>query len=243
VSFRIILLACAAAAILAAETDRCVIRGEVTDSLSASIGNAIISVYPKDSPTLAFRGNAHRDGTFCIKDLSPGPYTVKAWQSGFHAKRVRDVGVRQGATVDVGSLKLEVIGCDPHQVLCCLQVATPEVAATLPVVITQTDLSLPKACGANLSTGTVLCHQLANDADIIFVEEHGALLLQPVNGTQMDPACQSVYRDQPLRLETLGTGDDLCVKTQEGYASHVFFEGDDIAPDTKELKIWIVTTK
>jgi hypothetical protein len=157
VSFRIILSACAATAILAAEADQCEIRGQVTDSESASIGGAIISVYPKDSPTPVLRNNAHRDGAFCVNDLDPGTYTVKAWQKGFQTHRGHDVVVRRSATADLGSIHLRVIGCDPHQMLCCLQVYTPEVAAKLPVVITQTDLSLPQDCGANLSNGTVQC--------------------------------------------------------------------------------------
>ena len=213
------------------------------DASWASIGGAIISVYPKDSPTPVLRDSAHRDGAFCVNDLDPGTYTIKVWQKGFQTNRVHDVVVRRSATADVGSIQLRVIGCDPHQMLCCLQVYTPEVAAK-PVVITQTDLSLPQDCGANLSNGTVQCRSKpANGADIFFAVAHGALLLRPVNGSQMDPACQGVYSDQPLRLETLGTGDDVCVKTREGHASHIFFEGDDIVPDTTELKLWIETTQ
>jgi hypothetical protein len=58
VFFRSILLAFTAAVIIAAGTDQCEIRGRVKDASGASIGGAIISVYPKDSTVLAFHGLA-----------------------------------------------------------------------------------------------------------------------------------------------------------------------------------------
>jgi hypothetical protein len=246
VAFRIVLLAFAAATILAAQADQCLIRGKVTGTSSASIAKALISVYSKDSTLLAFRGNAdYNDGTFCVSDLGPGTYSVKAWKEGFRANRVRDVVVRSGETTNIGVIQLEVVGCDAREIMCCLQVATPEVAATLPdapVEIARTDLNLPRVCGADLSIGKALCPP-TKDADMVFVEEHGALLLRPVNGARMDSDCKGAYRDQALRIEALGAGDDFCIKTRQGHTSHVFFEGDDVLHSTTELKLWIVTTR
>jgi hypothetical protein len=246
VAFRIVLLAFAAATILAAQADQCLIRGKVTDTSSASIAKALISVYSKDSTLLAFRGNAnYNDGTFCVSDLSPGTYTVKAWHEGFRANRLRDVVVRSGETTNIGIIQLDVVGCDAREIMCCLQVATLEVAATQPaepVEIVRTDLKLSRACGADLSGGKVLCSDPpGQDVDMVFVEERGTLLLRPVNGARMDSDCKGVYRDQALRVEGRGVGDDLCIKTRQGHTSHVFFEGDDVLPSTTELKLWIVT--
>jgi Carboxypeptidase regulatory-like domain len=248
VTFRVVLLAFVAAAILPAQTDQCLIRGQVTDTASAAIGKALISVYPKESTLLAFRGKAdYYDGTFCVNELSPGTYTVKAWSNGFRAKRVHDVVVRRGETTDLRVIRLEIVGCDAREVMCCLQVMSPEEAArqpTEPVASARTDLNLPRACGADLSEGWVLCHDPpAKDADMVFVEEHGALLLRPVNGALIDPGCKAAYLGQNLRVDGLGKGDDLCVKTRNGHTSHVFFEGDDVLPGTTELKLWIVTTR
>jgi carboxypeptidase family protein len=244
VAFRIILLTFAAAAILDAQPDQCQIRGEVTDTSHATIPSAVIRVFANDSMSPVFRGDYYK-GTFCIKDLSPGTYTVKAWRNGFRANRVHDVVVRSGETTNIGAVQLEVVGCDAREIECCLQVATLEVAATQPaepVEIVRTDLSLHQACGADLSKGKALCSDpLGQDVDMVFVEDHGTLLLRPVNGARMDSDCKGVYRDQALLIEALGAGDDLCIKTRNGHTSHVFFEGGDVLPSTTELKLWIVT--
>jgi carboxypeptidase family protein len=241
VAFRIILLAFAAAVILSAQL-QCLIRGQVSDSEGAAIGNALISVFPKESTLLAFRGNAHDDGTFCIKDLSPGTYTVKAWQNGFRAERVRDVVVRSGETTELGTIQLEVGSCDARGVNCDY-FYTPKTFPSTPeriVEVTRADLKLPRECGADLSKGKVICPQ-SKDVDVVFLEEHDALMLHPVNGARIQPDCNGPYRNQALRVEGLGKGDDLCVKTRMGHESHLFFEGDDVGPTTTKLTLWIVT--
>lgn len=247
--FRIFLVAFAAALILPAQTDRCLIRGEVTDASHAAIGNALVHVLTKDSMSVVYSGNAHYlDGTFCVKDLSPGTYTVKAWQNGFRENSVRGVVVRSGKTTNVGTIQLEVGSCDARGVHCD-SFYTPETLPSKPesiIEVMRTDLNLPRACGVELVKGKVICPQSegsAKDMDVVFVEEHGDLLLRPANGARIQPDCKGAYRDEPLRVAGFGKGDDLCVRTGKGYDSHLFFEGDDVEATTAQLTLWIVTKK
>jgi hypothetical protein len=193
-----------------------------------------------------YRGYAD-DGTFCINDLSPGTYTVRAWMNGFQENSVRDVVVRSGETTDVGTVQLEIGGCDAPGVYCD-DFATPK---TFPLKdpileVTRAALYLPRACGVDLEKEKVICPRsraIARDIDVVFLEEHGALLLRPTNGARIQPDCNGAYRDEALRVEGLGMGDDLCVETRTGYESHLFFEGDDVEPNTAKLTLWIVTKK
>ncbi|MGD0299403.1 MAG: carboxypeptidase-like regulatory domain-containing protein [Bryobacteraceae bacterium] len=233
---------------LAAQTDRCAIRGKVTDPTGAVIGKALISVYPKGSALLAFRGNAnYDDGTFCITGLSAGTYTINAWYNGFRRNLVRDVAVRAHEATNIGTVQLEVGGCDAPGVSCFF--ITPLNSPSQPdqpVDAVRAHLKLPRECGIDLIEEKVICSRpegSAGDTDVVFLEEHGALILRPANGARIQPDCRGAYGDQSLRVEGLGNGDDLCVKTGDGYISHLFFEGDDVQSDTAKLTLWIVTKK
>jgi hypothetical protein len=247
VAFRIIILAIAAAVILPAQPDKCAIRGEVVDTVHAMIPKPLIRVIAIEPMSVIYRGNAD-EGTFCIKDLAPGTYTVKAWANGFRGNSVRDVVVRSGETTEVGPIQLEVGSCDARGVNCDY-FYTPETVPSKPepvVEVVRADLQLPKECGADLARGKVICPPSkapAKDIDVVFLEEHGALLLRPTNGARIQPSCKGAYRDQALRVEGFGMGDDLCIKTRKGYASHLFFGGDDVEPTTTQLTLWIVTKK
>jgi hypothetical protein len=246
VASRIVLLAFAAAIILPAQTDRCLIRGQVSDTSSGAIGNALISVYPKDSPKFAFRGNAQYDnGTFCIVELSPGTYTVKAWQQGFRVKRVYDVVARSGKTTDVGIIQLEVAGCDAPGINCADFITPPTFPSKpYPIIVdVRADLHINRDCGVDLSKGKAVCHDRAKETDVIFTEEHNRLFLRSLNGARIDPSCSGLYRDEALQISGLGTGDDFCIKTKKGYTSHLFFEGDDVEPTNTKLNLWMVTKK
>jgi hypothetical protein len=225
------------------------IRGEVTDASSAAIGNALIRVITKNSTSVVYRGNTKDDdGIFCVKDLSPGTYTVKVWQNGFRGNLVRDVVVRGHKTTNIGTIQLEVGSCDAPGVYCD-DFITPLNFPSKPdpvVDAARTHLKLPRACGADLVKGKVICPQsegAAKDMDVVFLEEHGALLLRPANGSRIQRDCNGAFRDRALRIEGLGRGDDLCVRTGKGYESHLFFEGDDVEPSTTQLTLWIVTKK
>jgi hypothetical protein len=248
VIFRIFLIVFAAAAILPAQTGQCLIRGEVTDGSHAAIGNAVIHVLTKNSMAVVYSGNAHYDnGTFCVKELSPGTYTVKAWQNGFRANRVHDVVVRSGETTELGTIQLEVGSCEARGVNCDY-FYTPKTFPSKPepiVEVTRTNLKLPRACGADLAKGKVICPSKgpAKDVDVAFLEEDGVLLLRPANGARIQRDCDGAYRDEALRLAGLGKGDELCVTTGKGYESHLFFEGDDVEPNATQLNLWMVTKK
>lgn len=235
---RLIAVVLACRATLFAQATQCSIRGHVEDAAQAGLP-ALFHVLPKNSATTIFSGKAEPDGQFCVPSLSPGIYTVKAWLNGFQTRRVLDVVVKGGETTDLGTVVLKIGGCDAPGVICDSVIPDEDIRS-------QTDLYVRLECGADLDNLKVVCpasKAFANNIDIVFAKEDGDLFLRPKNGARIDSKCSGTYRDEALAVNGFGPGDDFCVKTKKGRASHLFFEVNDVLPGTREIIVWVVTRK
>ena len=75
------------------------------------------------------------------------------------------------------------------------------------------------------------------------------IYLEPRNGVRLtepnsaDTDCRhGVYRNQAVRVDGLGRGSDLCLISNAGRYSHVFFMAE-IEPDAGEVSIYYMTRK
>ena len=72
--------------------------------------------------------------------------------------------------------------------------------------------------------------------------------LEPLNGAQAAEAnsaddCQNPkFGDRAVRVDGLGRGSDVCLRTNQGRRSHVFFT-EEVEPDSKGISIYYVTRK
>jgi hypothetical protein len=243
VQLRLIILVLGLAALLLAQTLVCSIRGRVDDESEAGLP-AFILITPKESSTPVHRGKAGQDGRLCIPHLSPGTYTVKVWLNGLRAARVRDVVVRNGTETNVGDIRLQLGDCDAPGVMCDSMIPEPTSGV-------RGNLTVPLGCGVDLDRVAVICAErapprsktTATKIDVLFMGgEHGALMLIPANGARIRPNCRTlIYTDEAFRVDGLGPGDDLCVRTKKGRSSHLFFNGDDVQSTSSELVLSIVT--
>lgn len=88
----------------------------------------------------------------------------------------------------------------------------------------------------------------SNTGDIaVQIRDGAGLYLTPLNGARMaqlgkaDSNCsQGNYGRQPVRIDGLGPGSDICVLTNGGNRSQLFITTE-ISATTDELKIYYVT--
>jgi hypothetical protein len=223
---------------LAAQTEPCSIRLQVVDSTGAGV-TAEVRVKPKDSSDTIHRGRTDRDGNLCVPKINPGTYTLVLFARGFQVRRVRDVMVNSGETLDLRSVRVDIGDCDAPGITC--DSLEPERD-----IVAGGGLTLPRGCGLNLDKLDVICSTAnsSRDVDLIFTGGGETLFLNPQNGARIRPDCQKIgFTDEPLRLDGMGSGDNFCVRTKKGQNSHIYFDAVDVDKSTKELGLWITTRK
>jgi hypothetical protein len=233
-----------ATAVLAADHGQ--IRGLVTDQSGAAIPNAAVRLIPPDYTPVHYRGKAGPDGVFRIDGVSPGRYSLRAGLLPFRENSANGITVRAGETTDVGTIMLGLLGCDAPNIIC--DYITPNGEPTPPVNVQQGHLNLRDSCGADFDRGEVSCPETAArfrlNTDVWLTHgKDGAVYLTPANGALVTPPnqCSSKYDKNPIRIDTLGPGSDLCVRTSEGHTAHVMIV-DEVDADTV-LKLYYVTTR
>jgi hypothetical protein len=89
----------------------------------------------------------------------------------------------------------------------------------------------------------------ARAMDFKIVREDVRIFLTPLNGAAMSAPNSSKtdcsdakLSDVKIRVDGLGPGYDVCVRTHEGHPSHVFLTSD-IEPTSSEISLWHVTRK
>ena len=76
---------------------------------------------------------------------------------------------------------------------------------------------------------------------IQLIGDRDGIYLVPRNGAAVSAMNSEARFGEPrLRLDGLGPGFDLWLRTRRGHVSHIFLT-DDIEPTTKEVTLWYVT--
>jgi hypothetical protein len=221
------------------------IRGYVVDPTGASLP-AHIRLVTRDPKSPWIKGDTNWSGEFLIEDVPPGSYRVEAWSAGFRANHVSDVLVSARQTVDVGTIELNLIGCDDPGVICDDFGLSPKPDPH--PIIDRVGLTLSLGAGADLDRGR-LAEVGSKKADLWLNGRDGELYLSPGDGARfstLNPAtagCTDVHYDKdPVRIDGLGPGYDLCVRTKIGRFAHVLITSE-VPANTVEVKIWLVTRK
>lgn len=228
------------------------IKGQVVDVADASIA-ALIRVIRPDDQAEILRVRAQDNGSFEASSLPPGVYSLTAFAQGFRRREVRNIGVRAGEIFDVGQIRLDLSGCDAPGVICDYIGEWPSEANR---VMVSGSVTLGVSCAVDLdSKAKPVCPAPAEKTlssrqmDLRVVRENGMLYLAAVNratiGTPDAPTsdCSDVtVGSQRIAIAGLGPGVDICVKTDRGYLSHVFFT-EDIKNQSSTVALSYVTRK
>jgi len=242
--FRWLLLSFATALLAGPAPEQGQVRGLVTDQTGAAIPNAAVRLIPRDSAPVRYRGKAGPDGVFRIEGISPGTYSLRAGLLPFRENSANSFTVRDGETTDVGTIMLSLLGCDAPGVICDDFTGEPQPNLR----IASGHVNVRYSCGADFDRGEVSCPETAArfrlTPDVWLTRRNGgAVYLTPANGALITPPnqCSSKYDKNPIRIDTLGPGSDLCVRTSEGHTAHVMIV-DEVDADPV-VKLYYVTTK
>jgi hypothetical protein len=125
----------------------------------------------------------------------------------------------------------------------------------------QGDIRVPLGCAVDIDKGKVLCTvvldgpataspvkdrttdfwlNVGSDKHVYLEPRNGARLAEP-NSAAAD--CRgAVFLSHRVRVDGLGRGSDLCLRSNGGRYSHVFFT-DEVQPDSTQIAICYVTWK
>jgi hypothetical protein len=222
------------------------IRGAVVDPGEYPLPGAYVKLLRQDSNVLAARGTADHTGTFHTT-VAPGAYTLIAGMQGFRARRFANIEVRDGKTTDVGKLFLGFAGCDAPGVLCDnFGLGSPD------RVKASGYLYLNFACAADLGAGKTYCPEDSRAAarrttHLRITKDENGVYLNPINGATVstpNPPRADCRDSSPgkagVRIDGLGPGDDICIRTHDGGLSHLFLV-DDVEKDSLVIRFFHVT--
>jgi Carboxypeptidase regulatory-like domain len=213
------------------------VTGRVSD---ASLGGLDAEIHLiRREPYLHLKTKASADGRFHLEQVEPGTYMVRAWKQGFRANPMREITLAEGEERDLGEIRLELSGCDAPGVICDYVGAEPPDTS-----ITSAHISLRAGGRYELDKTSVKPGkpdiELRADGPALFIAGiNGAVLTRPNGG---DIACRGEYSQEPVRIDGLGAGYDICVRTSEGRYSRIFLTHD-IEPGSREAAIWFVTRR
>ena len=223
------------------------IRGRIVDPTGASLP-AHIRLVPLDPKSPWIKSDTNQAGEFLIEDVPAGNYRVDAWFPGFRANHVSDVLIAEGHVTIVDDIELSLIGCD-YPGVSCDPIFTTEPEPDPHPIVARGALTLRLGSGANLDRIWPADVGSKKKADLFFNQPDAELYLSPGEGSQLSMLnpptadCTDVhYGNTSERIDGLGPGYDLCVRTKTGRFAHVLIVGD-VPASSFELKIWLVTRR
>ena len=206
--------------------------------MSAVIANAAVSLIAQDSTVIETQSNAV--GQFGIQ-VPAGTYSVKLSAPGFRNKRRKNLVVRASETLDLGTIRLDVADCDSPGVNCDCFTSDPKAPCWADILFRR-ELTIPKGCGVDLDKGEVSCSTFTQ-SDIRFLETgERRLVLQAGNRATIGPTYEKAKAHE-FRIDNLCRGDDFWVRTKHWQKAHLYLEMNDVSPGTKELILWVTTSK
>ena len=153
----------------------------------------------------------------------------------------------EGEALDVGSIRLDVAGCDAPGVICDSfgDVPPPDPVAS------RGNLQIRANCMVAFITSKVLCpgDSGGGNEDIQLTRNESGVYLAAMNGASLSEPdlprgdCRDAYpKEKQIRIDGLGPGDDICLYTHDRHWSHVFFI-DEVSRGSHEISIWQITRK
>jgi hypothetical protein len=215
------------------------VRGDVSDSEDAAIGRATVRLLAEGTRLTLRRCQTDEYGHFDLGAIPSGSYVLAASAAGFRERLLR---LNSGEDVQI---RLDVVGCDAPGVNCDAFFGSyPEPSP----VRTNGSVRLRPSDAVDLSRGKVKPSN--NGTDIQLQRRYATgLYLMPLNQARIaqlgaaDANCaHGKYERQPVRIDGLGPGADICVVTNRGDYSHLFFTGEVIAA-SGEVSFYYVTRR
>jgi hypothetical protein len=229
------------------------IQGTVADPEGAVIPNARISVLSADSNKVAADATTDRLGEFKIGILNTGAYIIKIRLQGWRSRALDDVVVREGETTILRDIQLDVVGCDGPGMNCDIFSNDPKDFPPKPLSFGYLKGNLN--CEVALRKNQVYCPagvaipRRARAMDFKIAKEGARIYLSPMNGAVMSAPNSSKadcsdanFSMAEIRVDGLGPGYDICVRTHEGHPSQVFLVND-VDPTSLEVSLWQVTRR
>jgi len=189
-------------------------------------------------------------GKFQLGNAGSDSYVLKAWQRGFRSRRV-PVAVRsETETIDLGDIRLDLAGCDAPGVICDWFGEAPPPDP----VVSRNDLRVQIDCMLAFTSGKVFCPgdmkgPRQTDADVRLSQDESGVYPSAMNGASLAAPnlprgdCRDAYpKESKIRIDGLGSGDDICFYTHDHHWSHVFLT-DDVNRGSRQIAVWQITRK
>ena len=219
------------------------LRGEVIDSEGAVVGGATIRLLAEDTRLTLRRCQAGQDGNFECAAIPKGRYMIATSAPGFR-ERLLPLG-SVSPEVERVQIRLDLLGCDAPGVNCDIFTSGPY--SEPHPVRAKGYLHLRPSHAVDLDRGDL---KRNSAADIrLEIRDGTRLYLTPLNGARMaqigaaDSNCdRGRYERQPVWIDGLGTGSDICVVTNGRGRSHLFIIGD-VSTTAHEVELYYVTRR
>lgn len=215
------------------------LRGSAVDSDGGPIPNARVRLLRPDTRVTAYRSVSREDGSFRLADVKAGRYMIAIGSRGFRERLIGKVEIQESRETNIGSVRLEIVGCDAPGVFCDTFSTEP----ALPPDLSSGDLKLFPACSVDLEGGRVACTveldappatsplgerdadfgvEISDGRKIYFVPRNRAQLAEPDTGGN----CRKALSSHRVRVDGVGAGGEMWVQTRRGHVSHVYFTTD-----------------
>ncbi|HBY62936.1 MAG TPA: hypothetical protein DEH78_24195 [Solibacterales bacterium] len=207
------------------------IRGRVLDPSGAALPGSLVRLLPTEERHARYRVLADENGAFALTGLAPGSYTVRAGQNGFLEKVLTNIRLHSAQDLDLGGLELAFAGCDAPDTLCCLYLGKQPPAPVSSGYLTMGD-------------GDAADMELGRGPDVVLSRGDSSWYLRPVNGATVarDGCASARFGKEPVRLDGMGPGSALCVRTGQGNVAGVFVV-DEVREEAPRIRFWHVTRK
>ena len=216
------------------------------DANGASIGGATLRLLNSVSEEVA-HATSNDFGKFQVRIATPGSYVLTAWRPGFRSHKATVVLRSPNEVSDIGSIRLEVAGCDAPGVNCDWfgEAPPPDPVVSRGNMRIRTDCVVAFAiskvfCPGDPGRGNEDLRLTANESGVYLAAMNGASLSEP-DLPRGD--CRDAYpKEKQVRIDGLGPGDDICLYTHDRHWSHVFLT-DQVRRDSREISVWQITRK
>lgn len=228
------------------------IQGRAVDRTNGVLPNAAVRLIRGERSQAYVRVQTDTEGLFHIDNVAAGTYSVGLWYAGFRESIIQNVVVGSNGVSDLGSVPLDLAGCDAPGTSCSYHTSDP-LSKIPPYRNTrQRRLVITRSCPANLDNVTAGCpenrQRAGRRAPDLSLETtpDGPVYLRPINGARIslrNADCSDAKTSiHPVRVDGLGQGSDLCVLTRSGRRVHIFLMSDILTAAT-EAELWCVSRK